>query len=103
MKLEQLLFFVGLALYLANLALGVAVQTRFVSLHRMRWVHHVLYFFVFAGAILALVGLLISEKRWWLLSLTVGALAVLPRYKGGTRAHMILALLGLVGYGLVFI
>jgi hypothetical protein len=35
--------------------------------------------------------------------LTVGALAVLPRYKGGTRPHMILALLGLMGYGLALL
>ncbi len=100
MRLETLLPIAGLGLYLANLALGVAVQLRYVSLHRMRWVHHALYFVVFVGAILAVVGLMIGRSKWWMLTLTIGALAVLPRYKGGTRPHMVLAVLGLVGYGL---
>jgi hypothetical protein len=103
MTLETLLPIAGLGLYLANLALGVAVQFRYVSLHRMRWVHHALYFVVFVGAILAVAGLMIAKSKWWMLSLTIGALAVLPRYKGGTRPHMVLALLGLVGYGLALL
>ena len=103
MTLETLLPFTGLGLYLANLALGVAVQLRYVSLHKMRWVHHTLYFAVFVGAVLAIVGLMIAGSKWWMLTLTIGALAVLPRYKGGTRPHMVLALLGLVGYGLALI
>lgn len=90
-------------MYLANLLLGVTVQFRLVSLHRMRWVHHALYFVVFVGALLALIGLMIARSKWWMLTLTIGALAVLPRYKGGTRPHMILALLGLIGYGLALI
>ena len=103
MKLESALLFTGLGLYLANLLLGVTVQFRLVSLHRMRWVHHALYFVVFVGALLALIGLMIARSKWWMLTLTIGALAVLPRYKGGTRPHMILALLGLIGYGLALI
>ena len=90
-------------MYLANLLLGVTVQFRLVSLHRMRWVHHALYFVVFVAALLALIGLMIARSKWWMLTLTIGALAVLPRYKGGTRPHMILALLGLIGYGLALI
>jgi hypothetical protein len=103
MTLETLLPITGLGLYLTNLTLGVAVQLRYVSLHRMRWVHHALYFVVFVGAVLAIVGLMIAGSKWWMLTLTIGALAVLPRYKGGTRPHMILALLGLVGYGLALL
>ena len=103
MKLETLLLFIGLSLYLANLLLGVTVQFRLVSLHKMRWVHHALYFLVFIGALLALLGLILEGSKWWVLTLTIGALAVLPRYKGGTRQHMVLALLGLVGYGLALI
>ena len=90
-------------MYLANLLLGVTVQFRLVSLHRMRWVHHALYFVVFVAALLALIGLMIARSKWWMLTLTIGALAVLPHYKGGTRPHMILALLGLIGYGLALI
>jgi hypothetical protein len=103
MTLEMVLPLTGLGLYLANLALGVAVQLRYVSLHRMRWVHHALYFVVFVGAVLAIVGLMIGRSKWWMLTLTIGALAILPRYKGGTRPHMVLALLGLVGYGLALL
>lgn len=103
MALETILPITGLGLYLTNLALGVAVQLHYVSLHRMRWVHHALYFVVFVGAILAIVGLMIARSKWWMLTLTIGALAVLPRYKGGTRPHMILALLGLMGYGLALL
>ncbi len=103
MTLETLLPITGLGLYLANLTLGMAVQLRYVSLHRMRWVHHALYFVVFVAAILAMVGLMVGGSKWWMLTLTLGALAVLPRYKGGTRPHMILALLGLVGYGLALL
>jgi hypothetical protein len=103
MPLETLLPFTGLGLYLANLALGVIVQFKVISLHKMRWVHHALYFVVFVGAVLAIVGLMIAKSKWWMLTLTVGALAVLPRYKGGTRPHMILALLGLMGYGLALL
>jgi hypothetical protein len=103
MMLETVLPITGLGLYLANLILGVTVQFRIVSLHKMRWVHHALYFVVFVGAVLAIVGLMISGSKWWMLTLTLGALAVLPRYKGGTRPHMILALLGLVGYGLALL
>jgi hypothetical protein len=103
MLLETLLPLTGLGLYLANLALGVSVQIRLVSLHRMRWVHHVLYFVVFVGTVLAMVGLMLAQSKWWMLSLTIGALAVLPRYKGGTRPHLLLAVLGLVGYGLALL
>lgn len=103
MTLETVLPITGLGLYLANLALGAAVQLRLVSLHKMRWVHHALYFVVFVGAVLAIIGLMIARSKWWMLTLTIGALAVLPRYKGGTRPHMILALLGLVGYGLALL
>jgi hypothetical protein len=100
MRLETLLPWTGLGLYIANLALGAGLQLRLFDLHNMRWVHHVLYFIVFVGAGLAIIGLMIAGLKWWMLTLTVGALAVLPRYKGGSRPHAVLALLGLVGYGL---
>jgi hypothetical protein len=103
MKLETLLLSIGLSFYLANLLLGVTVQFRWVSLHKIRWVHHALYFVVFVTALLALLGLMLEGSKWWKLTLTIGALSVLPRYKGGTRQHMVLALLGLVGYGLALI
>jgi polyferredoxin len=89
---------VGLGLYIANLALGVGVQFKLVSTKRWHWVHHALYAVVFAGAIAATLGSVILGARWWPMALTLGALAVLPRYKGGSRLHMTLATLGFVGY-----
>jgi hypothetical protein len=94
---------VGLGLYIANLMLGVGVQFRLVSTKRWHWVHHALYAVVFAGALAATLGLVLSGARWWPLALTLGALAVLPRYKGGSRPHMMLAVLGFVGYALALV
>lgn len=90
----------GFALYVANLALGMGVQFRVVSTRRFRWVHHALYAVVFAGALAAALGLILTGSRWWPLALTLGALAALPRYRGGTRQHMGLAALGFVGYAI---
>jgi polyferredoxin len=89
---------VGLGLYIANLALGVGVQFKLVSTKRWHWVHHALYAVVFAGALAATLGSVVLGARWWPMVLTLGALAVLPRYKGGSRPHMTLATLGFVGY-----
>jgi hypothetical protein len=94
---------VGLGLYIANIALGVGVQFKLVSTKRWRWVHHALYAVVFAGAIAATSGSILSGSRWWPLVLTLGALAVLPRFKGGSRQHMVLTVLGFVGYALALV
>jgi hypothetical protein len=93
----------GLGLYIANLALGVGVQFKLVSTRRFRWVHHALYAVVFAGALAATIGLVLSGQRWWPLALTLGALSVLPRHRGGSRPHMALATLGFVGYVLALV
>lgn len=94
------LVWLGFAFYVANLALGVGVQFKLVSTRRFRWVHHALYGLVFAGALAAALGLILTGSRWWALTLTLGALAALPRYRGGTRQHMVLAALGFVGYAM---
>lgn len=88
----------GLGLYIANLILGVGVQFRLVSTRRFKWVHHALYALVFVGALVATLGLILTGSRWWPLALTLGALSVLPRYRGGSRPHMLLAALGFIGY-----
>ncbi len=88
----------GFGLYVANLLLGVGVQFRLVSTRRFRWVHHALYALVFAGALAGTLGLILTGSRWWALVLTLGALAVLPRFRGGSRPHALLAALGFVGY-----
>jgi Ca2+/Na+ antiporter len=87
----------GSSLYIANLLLGLSLQLRLINLHRARWVHHALYFCVFVAAGAATVALF-SSGRWWALLPTLACLAVLPRFKGGSRWHASLTLLGLLGY-----
>ena len=88
----------GLSLYALNLALGVSVQLGVVSTRRVRWVHHVLYGLVFAGAGLAALTGLVARARVWPLALTLIALAAMPRLRGGTRWHRLAAVLGGAGY-----
>lgn len=94
---------IGLVLYVLNLMLGVGVQFRLVSTRRIHWVHHALYAVVFAGAFAAMLGLILTGSRWWALTLTIFALGLLPRYRGGSRGHIALASLGFVGYALALL
>jgi hypothetical protein len=87
----------GVSLYTANLLLGAGLQLRLYHLHKTRWVHHALYFCVFVAAIASA----LSSSRWWGLLPTLVCLAVLPRFKGGSRMHMGLTLGGFLGYGLI--
>jgi hypothetical protein len=96
--LANTVFWTAFALYVANLALGVSVQLRWVSTKRARWVHHVLYFAVFVGALAAATALLVVGGRWWAFLLTLTCLALLPRFKGGSRIHMALTFSGFLGY-----
>ena len=102
-RLEALLLWVGFGLYVSNLALGVAVQWRYVSTKRFHWVHHALYGVVFVAAGAAVLAGALAGSRWWPLAFTVGALAVLPRYRGGSVPHRNLAALGFVGYFLAIV
>lgn len=90
--------FLGIGLYCANLILGLGLQLRFFSLHKAKWVHHALYFLVFVAAIASA----FSSKHGWAMLPTLACLAVLPRFKGGSRPHMGLTFAGLLGYGLLF-
>ena len=45
-----MIFYVAMALFLANFALGVLVQFRIVDTKPFRWLHHALFFAVFASA-----------------------------------------------------
>lgn len=83
---------IGIFLYIGNLVVGAMAQT---GRYRFGRVHHVLYFLVFAAALLA--GALNFQPA---LLLTVGALAVLPRSRPGTWRHPTVALVGLSGYAL---
>jgi hypothetical protein len=88
----------AIGLYVSNLLLGIGVQLRLVSTKRARWVHHALYFVVFISAIAATVLYYLAQLLWWPLLITLVMLAVLPRFKGGTRIHMYLTITGGLGY-----
>ncbi|MFN3266221.1 MAG: hypothetical protein ACK41E_05205 [Deinococcales bacterium] len=90
---------VGFGLYCANLLLGMGLQLRLYSLHKARWVHHVLYFLVFISALASL----FSSNRWWALMPTLACLGLLPRFKGGTKQHLGLSFTGFFGYLLVIL
>jgi hypothetical protein len=102
-KLETLAWWIGFALYLSNLALGVGVQFRWVSTKRFHWVHHALYGVVFVAAGAATLTAILAGSRWWTFLPTLLALGVLPRFRGGSVPHRNLALVGLLGYVLALI
>ena len=98
MQPATLTLWLGFGLYVSNLALGVGVQYRIVSTKRIHWVHHALYGVVFVAAGAAALAGLLGGTRWWPLALTLLALGTLPRFRGGSRPHRNLALIGLLGY-----
>jgi hypothetical protein len=102
-KLEVLALWIGFGLYLSNLALGVGVQFCWVSTKRFHWVHHALYGVVFVAAGAATLTAILAGSRWWVFLLTLLALGLLPRFRGGSVPHRNLALIGLIGYVLALI
>jgi hypothetical protein len=87
-----LIFYVATALFLANFALGVLVQLRIVDTKPFRWLHHALFFAVFASAALAAgVGFLEGAPYRWALVPVLILFALLPRVRAGTRGHAALA------------
>ncbi|MCS7059120.1 MAG: hypothetical protein NZ849_11460 [Meiothermus sp.] len=80
----------GLALYLANLMVGLLAQ---LGLGRFGVWHHLLYLGVFVSAAAAL---LLAREPWLLL--TVACLGVFPKARPHTWLHPTLAAVGLVGY-----
>ena len=103
MRLEVWLPVLGMVLYGGNLLLGAGLQLRWWQLKRAKWVHHVLYFAVFLTAGLTTLELLLAQGRWWGFLPTLLCLFFLPRAKGGSRLHMTLTLLGVLGYVVVLI
>lgn len=77
--------------YLANVALGTAVQTRLVDTSRHRWLHHLLYIVTSTLTVTAITGSFAQRSpRGWLLAPTLLPLALLPRV--GHDAHAITGL-----------
>ncbi|MGT2425439.1 hypothetical protein [Amnibacterium kyonggiense] len=79
------------AAYLANVALGTAVQTRLVDTSRNRWPHHALYVVTSTATVVAILGSFAhASPRGWLLSPALLPLALLPHV--GHRAHAVTGL-----------
>lgn len=77
--------------YLANVALGTAVQTRLVDTSRHRWTHHALYIVTATLTVAAIaVSLARRSPRGWLLAPALLPLALLPRI--GHDAHALTGL-----------
>ena len=89
---RALIFYVAMAFFLANFALGILVQFRVVDTKPFRWLHHALFFAAFASAAVALgVGFLQGAPYRWALLPVLVLFAVLPRVRAGTPGHAALA------------
>ena len=87
-----MIFYIAMVLYVANFALGVLVQLRIVDTKPFRWLHHALFFAVFASAALAVgVGFLQGAPYRWVLRPVLLLVALLPRIRAGTPGHAALA------------
>jgi hypothetical protein len=99
-----LIFYVAATLFLVNFALGVLVQFGFVDTKPFRWLHHALFFAVFASAALAVgVGFLQGAAYRWALLPVLALFAILPRARAGTPGHAALATLAMILYATGFV
>ena len=87
-----MIFYIAMVLFVANFALGILVQFRIVDTKPFRWLHHALFFAVFASAALAVgVGFLQGAPYRWVLLPVLVLFAFLPRVRAGTPGHAALA------------
>ncbi len=94
-----MIFYAAVTLFLANFTLGVLVQFGIVDTKPFRWLHHALFFAVFASAALAaIVGFVHGAPYRWLLLPVLALFAVLPRVRAGTPGHAALAVAALILY-----
>ncbi len=98
-----MIFYAAMVLFLANFALGIMVQFRFVDTKPFRWLHHALFFAVFvSAAAAALAGFLAGAPYRWTLLPVLALFAVLPYVRAGTAGHAALACGALIFYGVGF-
>jgi hypothetical protein len=87
-----LIFYIATVLFVANFALGVLVQFRIVDTKPFRWLHHALFFAVFASAAVAVgVGFLQGAPYRWVLLPVLVLFVFLPRVRAGTPGHAAIA------------
>jgi hypothetical protein len=87
-----LIFYIAMVLFVANFALGILVQFRIVDTKPFRWLHHALFFAVFASAAVAVgFGFWQGAPYRWILLPVLVLFAFLPRVRAGTPGHAALA------------
>lgn len=90
--MEATVFYLAAALFLATFTLGLLVQFRVVNTKPFRWVHHALFFAVFASAIAAVVvGFATTAPFRWTLLPVLALYCILPYVRAGTPGHAGLA------------
>jgi hypothetical protein len=96
---QFLIFYAAAGLFLANFALGVLVQIGIVDTKPFRWLHHALFFAVYASAALAVgVGFLQGAPYRWALLPVLALFLILPRVRAGTAGHAALASVAMIFY-----
>ena len=99
-----MIFYAAVGLFLANFALGVLVHFGIVDTKPFRWLHHALFFAVYASAALAVgVGFLQGAPYRWALLPVLALFLVLPRVQAGTAGHVALASLAMILYATGFV
>ena len=94
-----MIFYAAAALFLANFVLGVLVQFGVLDTKPFRWLHHALFFAVFASAALVVgVGFLQEAPYRWALLPVLALFMILPRVRAGTPGHAALASLAMIFY-----
>ncbi|CAN5695921.1 hypothetical protein BH24ACT22_BH24ACT22_07310 [soil metagenome] len=99
-----MIFYAATILFLANFALGVLVQFGVVDTKPFRWLHHALFFAVFATAAVAVgVGFWQGAPYRWALAPVLLLFLVLPKVRAGTVGHAALAGTALIFYATGFV
>jgi hypothetical protein len=94
-----LIFYIAMVLFVANFALGILVQFRIVDTKPFRWLHHALFFAVFASAAVAVgFGFWQGAPYRWILLPVLVLFAFLPRVRAGTPGHAALASVAMILY-----
>ncbi len=99
-----MIFYAAVTLFVVNFALGILVQFGVVDTKPFRWLHHALFFAVFASAALAVcVGFVQGASYRWALLPVLALFAILPRVRAGTPGHAALASLAMILYATGFV
>ncbi len=87
----------GFGVYVGTAALGTSAQIGLINTRPFRWLHHVLFAAVWVSLIAALIA---NWPHGWSVALigVMISMAILPRFRAGTRPHCVSAVVGLGCY-----